>query len=84
MVRAFSLGPMMPASLSEFSESQRKPQVSWCDKLPADVRASIIETDCSVRTVVAWLRDELGYAEATQGKVDLWRRTKRAELGRTE
>ena len=69
-------------SLEEFaaqlaSERER----SWADSLPPEVQEQIITTTQSVRTTVAWLH-RLGYDEATDSKLDHWRRKKRAERAR--
>ena len=65
-------------NLDEFAAQHQRQTYSWCDDLPAEVQESIITTDCSVRTVVMWLKSQ-GYENATTAKVDVWRRGKRIE-----
>lgn len=67
------------ATLAEFVAAQVDPRArSWCDTLPEDVRQQLIDVDCSVAVAVRWLKG-LGFDEATNSKVDNWRRRERSD-----
>jgi hypothetical protein len=66
-------------TLAEYATAQVDTRTtSWCDTLPEDVQRQLIEVNCSVAMAVRWLK-ELGYAEATNSKVDNWRRNRRSD-----
>ena len=68
------------ASLEEFAEGRRPPtQRAWWFTLPEAVRNEIVDSSASSELVVVWLREELGYADASFGKVDPFRRKARHE-----
>jgi hypothetical protein len=65
-------------SLTEFAEANARRYANWMtDVLPDEVRQQILDSpDVSTATIVKWLRS-LGYAEATENKVQKWRRDAR-------
>jgi hypothetical protein len=67
-------------TLAEFAKDNVRRVASWGDGLPEDVKAQVVEIDCSTATCVAWLKS-IGYAEATTSKVDGWRRRERERRG---
>ena len=66
-----------PQSLAEFAAQQKdRRSVSWMDTLPAEIQEQVIATDTSVAIVLEWLHG-LGYTDATDSKIEKWRREKR-------
>jgi hypothetical protein len=69
-----------PLDLAEFAKGHKRHHRCWADGLPDDVKAEIVANlDVSVVVVVKWLH-ELGYPEASTGKIDVWRRRQRDGL----
>lgn len=64
-------------ALVDFAKANKRRHKCWADSLPDDVKAQITANiDVSVVVVVKWLH-ELGYSEASVGKIDVWRRRHR-------
>jgi|GEM_PF-6482817 len=64
-------------ALADFAKAHKRQHKCWADSLPEEVRAEIMaNADVAVSTVVKWLH-ELGYREASVGKIDVWRRRQR-------
>jgi hypothetical protein len=69
-------------SLADFAKEQvANRATSWADALPEEIQRQVVEAEVSVRTVVAWLHS-IGYEEATDSRIDNWRRKRRAERAR--
>lgn len=67
----------MPSTLDEFAERvppSRTGFPSYLDALPPEVKQQILGSSAGHSVVVKWLRDELGYEQATQQMVGNWRR----------
>lgn len=67
-------------ALADFAKANKREHKCWADSLPEDVRAEILaNSDVAVSTIVKWLQ-ELGFREASVGKIDVWRRRQRDGL----
>ena len=64
-------------SLDEFAANQQPPaRVAFWHGLPEELRAEVLESSAPSTVVVDWLI-ELGWTDATFGKVDPYRRRDR-------
>jgi len=64
-------------SLDEFAaQQQRQARVAFWHQLPEELRAEVLESSAPTSVVVDWLI-ELGWTDATFGRIDPYRRRDR-------